>query len=171
MVLLQSEFCDKKPMRKTLYTLLLPIIVCSCMGQEDKEEEYAGRMLDAARTLMTEGNYVAAKDSILAMRETFPTAFKGRATGIIVMDSIELLAAQDTLAIMDSTLRAEQEILKKLESEKRRGHNAEYYRQRTDVFHLKQRFDELGAKVKFYLRKIEVDILERDKGFDGDTDE
>ena len=143
-------------MRKTLYTLLLPIIVCSCTGQEDKEEEYAGRMLDAARTLMTEGNYVAAKDSILAMRETFPTAFKARATGIIVMDS---------------TLRAEQEILKKLEAEKRRGHNAEYYRQRTDVFHLKQRFDELGAKVKFYLRKIEVDILERDKGFDGDTDE
>jgi len=153
-------------MRKTLYTLLLPIIVCSCTGQEDKEEEYAGRMLDAARTLMTEGNYVAAKDSILAMRETFPTAFKARATGIIVMDSIELLAAQDTLAI-----RAEQEILKKLEAEKRRGHNGEYYRQRTDVFHLKQRFDELGAKVKFYLRKIEVDILERDKGFDGDTDE
>ena len=112
MVLLQSEFCDKKPMRKTLYTLLLPIIVCSCTGQEDKEEEYAGRMLNAARTLMTEGNYVAAKDSILAMRETFPTAFKARATGIIVMDSIELLAAQDTLAIMDSTLRAEQEILK-----------------------------------------------------------
>ena len=66
---------------------------------------------------------------------------------------------------------SEQEILKKLEAEKRRGHNAEYYRQRTDVFHLKQRFDELGAKVKFYLRKIEVDILERDKGFDGDTDE
>ena len=107
-------------MRKTLYTLLLPIIVCSCTGQEDKEEEYAGRMLDAARTLMTEGNYVAAKDSILAMRETFPTAFKARATGIIVMDSIELLAAQDTLAIMDSTLRAEQEILKKLEAEKQR---------------------------------------------------
>ena len=66
---------------------------------------------------MTEGNYVAAKDSILAMRETFPTAFKARATGIIVMDSIELLAAQDTLAIMDSTLMAEQEILKKLETE------------------------------------------------------
>ena len=138
-------------MRKALYTLLLPVIACSCTGQEDKEEEYAGRMIDAARTLMTEGNYVAAKDSILA---------------IIVMDSIELLAAQDTLAIMDSTLMAEQEILKKLETEKRRGNNAEYYRQRTEVFHLKQRFDELGAKVKFYLRKIEVDMLEnkRDTG-------
>jgi hypothetical protein len=72
-------------MRKALYTLLLPVIACSCTGQEDKEEEYAGRMIDAARTLMTEGNYVAAKDSILAMRETFPTAFKARATGIIVM--------------------------------------------------------------------------------------
>ena len=153
-------------MRKALYTLLLPVIACSCTGQEDKEEEYAGRMIDAARTLMTEGNYVAAKDSILAMRETFPTAFKARATGIIVMDSIELLGAQDTLAIMYSTCMAEQEILKKLETEKRRGNNAEYYRQRTEVFHLKQRFDELGAKVKFYLRKIEVDMLEnkRDTG-------
>ena len=151
-------------MRITLNTLLLPVIVCSCMGQEDKGEVHAGRMLDAARTLMTEGNYVAAKESILAMREKFPTAFKARATGIIVMDSIELLAAQDTLAIMDSTLRAEQEIMKKLEDEKQREHNAEYYRQRSDVFHLKQRFDELEAKVKFYVRKIEVDILERDKG-------
>jgi predicted nuclease with TOPRIM domain len=67
---------------------------------------------------------------------------------------------------MDSTLMAEQEILKKLETEKRRGNNAEYYRQRTEVFHLKQRFDELEAKVKFYLRKIEVDMLEnkRDTG-------
>ena len=73
---------------------------------------------------------------------------------------------------MDSTLRAEQEILKKLEAEKRRDilmpnitGNAR------DVFSSQTTFRRTGAKVKFYLRKIEVDILERDKGFDGDTDE
>ncbi len=158
-------------MRKTLYALLLPVIVCSCTGQEGKEEEHAGRMLGVARALMAEGNRAAARDSILSMREAFPTAFKARAAGIIVMDSIELLAAQDTLAMMDSALRAEQEILEKLEAERRRGHNAEFYRQRADVFQLRQRLDELEAKVKFYVRKIEVDILEKDKGFDWGTDE
>ena len=150
-------------MRKTLYALLLPLTVCACAGNGEEEEKNAGRMVDAARTLMAERNYAAAKDSILAMRKAFPTAFDARSTGIIVMDSIELLAAQDTLALMDSTLQSEKELLKKLEAEKRRGHNAEYYKQRTNVFHLQQRFDEMEAKVKFYLRKIEVDIHEHNK--------
>lgn len=150
-------------MRKTLYTLLFTLAICSCSGKEGEVEANAGRMIETARTLMRSGDYVAAKDSILAMRQLFPTAFEARATGIIVMDSIELLAAQDTLALVDSTLQAEREVLKKLEAEKRRGHNAEYYRQRTDVFHLNQRFDEIEAKIKFYLRKIEIDMQENKK--------
>lgn len=154
---------QKKLMRKTLYTLLFTLAICSCSDKDEKVEADAGRMVETARNLMKGGDYVAAKDSILAMRQLFPTAFEARATGIIVMDSIELLAAQDTLAIVDSTLQSEQEILKKLEAQKRRGHNAEYYRQRTDVFHLKQRFDEIEAKIRFYQRKIEIDIRENDK--------
>lgn len=150
-------------MRKTLYTLLFTLAICSCSDKEEKVEADAGRMVETARNLMKGGDYAAAKDSILVMRQLFPTAFEARATGIIVMDSIELLAAQDTLAIVDSTLQSEQEILKKLEAQKRQGHNAEYYRQRTDVFHLKQRFDEIEAKIKFYLRKIEIDIRENEK--------
>ena len=65
--------------------------------------------------------------------------------------------------MMDSTLRAEQDILRELEETKRRGHNADFYRQRTHVFHLKQRFDEMEAKVRFYSRKIEVDMHENEK--------
>ena len=150
-------------MRKTLYALLLPILICSCSDKEAQTGAQAGRMVNDARTLMKEGDYPRAKDSILAMRRRFPTAFEARATGIIVLDSIELLAAQDTLAMMDSTLRAEQDILRELEETKRRGHNADFYRQRTHVFHLKQRFDEMEAKVRFYSRKIEVDMHENEK--------
>ena len=150
-------------MRKTLYALLFPLAILACTDKEGKTETEAEGMLEKARTLMIAGDYPAARDSILSMRKKYPTAFGARSAGIIVMDSIELLAAQDTLAIVDSTLQSEQEILKKLEAQKRRGHNVEYYRQRTDVFHLKQRFDEIEAKIKFYLRKIEIDIRENEK--------
>lgn len=147
-------------MRKTFYALLLPFLLCSC-SNKDKDEEieaHASRMVNAARDLMLQGNYPAAKDSILTMRERYPKAFKARATGIVVIDSIELLAAKDTLALMDSALKQAQDSLAILETQKRRGHNAAYYKQRTHVFHLKQHFDEIEAKVKFYLRKIEIDI-------------
>ena len=160
MVLLYHEFCDKSPMRKTLYILLLPFAFLSCTNKEEEIEREAGRMLDEARTLMAGKDYQAARDSILAMRQNFPTAFNARAAGIIVMDSIELLESQDSLAVMDTILQDEKAILAQLELEKRRGHNAEFYKQRTKVFHLQQQFDEMEAKVKFYLRKIEVDIQE-----------
>ena len=145
-------------MRKTLYALLaLPLLACACTNGTDKVEKEATDMLNTARSLMISGNYAQARDTILSMRKRCPTALEARAVGIIVMDSIELLEAQDSLSIMDSTLQAEEDLLTQMEATKRRGHNAEYYKQRTKVFHLKQRFDEMGAKVKFYLRKIEVD--------------
>lgn len=137
----------------------------SCTGKEGKEEFYAVRMVNTARVLMARGDYTAAKDSILTMRKTFPTAFQARAAGIVVMDSIELLMAQESLAAAGSALKKARKTLELLEAEKRKGYDADYYRQRTDVFHLQQRFDETEAKVKFYLRKIEVDIHETDRGF------
>lgn len=145
-------------MKKTLYILLFPLVAClSCTHQEENVEEKADMILNTARILMKDGNYVAAKDSILTMRQRFPKAFNARTAGIIVMDSIELLEAQDSLAFMDSTLQAEQAILEEVQAQRRRGHNTESHMQRIKVAHLKDRFDELGAKVKFYLRKIEVD--------------
>ncbi|MCD8318944.1 MAG: hypothetical protein LUC45_09005 [Paraprevotella sp.] len=145
------------PMRKTLYTLLLPLLACSCAQKEDHAEEQAEGLLYSARTLMTAKKYAAAKDSVLTLRKRVPTALEARAAGIIVMDSIELLEAQDSLTLMDSTLKTERDVLARLKAEKRRGHNAEYLKQYTKVFHMQQHFEETEAKVKFYLRKIEVD--------------
>lgn len=149
-------------MRKTLYILLFPLAFLSCTNKEEKIEKEAGGMLNEARTLMAGKHYQPARDSILAMRQKYPTAFNARSAGIIVMDSIELLESQDSLAIMGNTLETEKALLVQLELEKRQGHNAEFYKQRTKVFQLQQQFDEMEAKVKFYLRKIEVDTQENE---------
>ncbi len=145
-------------MKKELYPLFIFIIVlCSCGRKEPDPEIGAHNMLSSARMLMAQKNYLAAKDSILAMREKFPKAFNARTEGIIVLDSIELLQTQDSLAIIDSLLRTEKAYLNTMEKRTERGTNLEFYKQRTKVFYIEQHFDELCAKVKFYLRKIEID--------------
>lgn len=132
-------------------------MLCSCGRKEPDPEIGAQQMLSSARTLMAEKNYAAAKDSILEMRKKFPKAFNARTEGIIVMDSIELLQAKDSLAIIDSLLKTEQAYLNTMQKRTERGTNLEFYKQRTKVFYIEQHFDELCAKVKFYLRKIEID--------------
>ncbi len=114
-------------------------------------------MLDMARTLLQQKEYAAARDTVESMRRTWPKALKTRSVGIVVMDSIELCEAQDTLALIDKQLQAEQEKLAILQNRDNRGRNQEYYDQKNKVYHLRQQFDEICAKVKFYLRKIEID--------------
>lgn len=132
-------------------------MLCSCGRKEPDPEIGAQHILSSARILMAQKNYLAAKDSILEMRKKFPKAFNARTEGIIVMDSIELLQAQDSLAIIDSLLRTEKAYLNTMPKRTERGTNLEFYKQRTKVFYIEQHFDELCAKVKFYLRKIEID--------------
>ena len=145
-------------MKKKLYFLIFTLLVlCSCTSKEPDPEIGATEMLNTARRLMNEKDYEAAKDSVLLMRQKFPKALKTRTRGIVVMDSIELLQAQDSLAVVDSILQAERSYFNTLQKRDHRGNNGEYYKQRTKVFHIEQHFDELCAKVKFYLRKIEID--------------
>lgn len=169
MVLLQKERKEKTRMNKKIYFILVSIFMFyGCMPQEADPETGARAMLNSARSLMANKDYEAAKDSILEMRSKFPKAFKARTEGIIVMDSIELLQAQDSLAFIDSVLNAERQYFNTLQKRDNRGNNAEYYKQRTKVFYIEQHFDETCAKVKFYLRKIEIDQrknLEAQVGF------
>lgn len=145
-------------MNKKIYFLFLTLLIlCSCTPKEPDPEIGASSMLNSARKLMTDKNYEAAKDSVLLMRKKFPKALKTRTKGIVVMDSIELLQAQDSLAVVDSILQSERAYFNTLQKRDHRGNNGEYYQQRTKVFHIEQHFDELCAKVKFYLRKIEID--------------
>lgn len=95
-------------MNKKLYFLIFTLLVlCSCTSKEPDPEIGATEMLNTARRLMNEKDYEAAKDSVLLMRQKFPKALKTRTRGIVVMDSIELLQAQDSLAVVDSILQAE----------------------------------------------------------------
>lgn len=148
-------------MKNILYIALSLAIVCACNRKEADVEEEAARMLGLARQLMNTRDYASAKDSVQSMRKRFPTAFNARTEGIIVMDSIELLEAQDSLAIIDSMLQQEQKLLEGLKAVRSGKNEEEYTQQNLKVFHMRQHLDEMGAKVKFFLRKIEIDKAER----------
>ena len=146
-------------MRYSLYYILLSFLLCACAqgkGDVDPETE-AGQLIAIARQLITDSKYAEAKDTILYMRKEFPTAFNARATGIIVMDSAELMEAQDSLAVLIGELQREEDFLQQLEAESPNVRSAAFYKQRTKVFYQKQHLDEVNAKVKFFLRKIEID--------------
>ncbi len=143
--------------RKTLYYILLILLAVSCTSGEINQEQAANRLLQNARTLMREGQYENARDSVKAMRTRYPKAFTARTEGILVMDSIGLLEAQDSLMIVDSIYKAELQIFSDMQTRGMRKDNENYIRQHTKVFRLNQYLDEMDARVKFYLRKIDVD--------------
>lgn len=64
---------------------------------KDSVEDQASAILERSRQHLLDGRYDAARDSIMSMRNQFPTATKTRAQGILLLDSIEMLAAQDSM--------------------------------------------------------------------------
>lgn len=147
-------------MKKVFPFAFLALFILSCTLKKADPEAPASAMLEKARALRSQGKYASAKDTIELMRKQHPTAFRARTVGIVVLDSIELLEAQDTLALLDSALKAEQEVFEKVQQRNQRKRNAEYYTQKNKVFHLNQRYDLICAKVKFFLRKIDIDMKE-----------
>ncbi len=61
------------------------------------EEQSARQMLDQARTALRHRQYSEARDSILSMRRKHPAAINARRQGILLLDSIEMQAAADSL--------------------------------------------------------------------------
>lgn len=83
------------PMKRILP--LIALICASCASSPTTPEAAASAMLEKSRLHLQDGRYDAARDSILSMREKYPTALDCRAQGILLLDSIELLAAQDSM--------------------------------------------------------------------------
>lgn len=83
---------------KTRYTLLyaLMLILCASCTKEPPEVQ-ASAMLQKSRQHLLDRRYDAARDSIFSMRRQFPTALQSRAEGILLLDSIEMIAAQDSM--------------------------------------------------------------------------
>lgn len=59
-------------------------------------------MLTEARNALQAKSYNAARDTIMSLRKRFPTAIEARKQAILLLDSVEMLAAEDSLTQADS---------------------------------------------------------------------
>lgn len=80
---------------KTILAFLL-LVLAAC-GHTDREAQLAMRMLGDARFALRHGHYAEARDSILSLRRQHPTALDARRQAILLLDSVEMLAARDSM--------------------------------------------------------------------------
>lgn len=85
-------------MKNILFGILsLSLFGLASCGTKESPETAASVMLDKSKSLLQDGNYDAARDTILSMRKKHPAAVDTRARGILLLDSIEMLAARDSM--------------------------------------------------------------------------
>lgn len=118
-------------------------------------------MLMQARMLMESKHFAAARDTIYQLRERHPRALETRRAAIVTLDSIELMATRDSLVQFEQQLEAARQGFMTMKPRENGRTNQLYYDQQRKVWAMEQHYDELCAKVKFYLRKIDIDVLER----------
>lgn len=143
-----------------LFIFGMAVLGSGCKTSEDVAEQQASVMLEEARALLADGHYSAARDTILSMRRQHPTALQTRRAAIVTLDSVELLETRDSLQLYEARLNAAREGFKRMQPRENSRTNEAYYYQQRRVFEMEQHFDELCAKVKFYVRKIDIDKLE-----------
>ena len=73
---------------------LLAVGACNRQSEVDRA---AFRMLGDARFALRYQHYAEARDSIYALRKKYPTAIEARRQAILLLDSIELMGARDSL--------------------------------------------------------------------------
>ena len=140
-----------------LYLILGAALAWSCANAPADPEVSAAEMLSEARGLLEQKDYSAARDTILSLRKRYPQALKTRRAAILTLDSVELLEARESVTAYELRLNAARDsfhqMLPRID-----GHtNDDYYLQQRRVMAMEQEFDELCAKVKFFLRKIDID--------------
>ena len=145
---------------KALYSisLLLTVLVFfGCKPSADDAEAAAQLMLAQAREQLAGKDYDAARTTILDLRKQHPTALNTRRAAILTLDSVELLATRDSVARYEQMLDAAREDFKQMLPRENGQTNQAYYAQQRVVMEMERHFDELCAKVKFYVRKIDID--------------
>lgn len=85
-------------MKKYLFPIIIAILAASCT--KEKPEEYAARMLRDARYALHHHLYNEARDTIFSLRRKCPTAIEARRQAILLLDSIEMNAATDSLKLV-----------------------------------------------------------------------
>ncbi|MBR1683393.1 MAG: hypothetical protein IJ767_08535 [Bacteroidaceae bacterium] len=145
---------------KTKDFLLLPVAalaIISCQQAPANDEAPAAAMLDEARQLLAVRDYSAARDTILSLRRQHPTALDARRAAILTLDSVELMEARDSAAACEQRLQAARDSFAQMPPRIDGHTNDAYYLQQRRVMALDQSYDEICAKVKFFVRKIDID--------------
>lgn len=150
------------------YTSICAIVIaCTCVACHSSgsgAEEPAGQMLGQARELLAQKQYDAARDTIYSLRRLYPSALNARRAAILTLDSIELMATRDSLIAYEQQLDEARELFKGMAPRENGQTNQAYYDQQRKVMAMEQHFDELCAKVKFFLRKIDIDSQKTSQG-------
>lgn len=88
---------------KYLSVFCLVFLAMACSHTVDTEQ-LAFRILEQSRSHLALKNYGAARDSIISLRTNYPTAIKARRSAILLLDSVEMLAAQDSVEMLSRGL-------------------------------------------------------------------
>ncbi|MDO5075039.1 MAG: hypothetical protein Q4D66_04070 [Bacteroidales bacterium] len=121
-------------------SLFLFLTACQPSAKEQSErrqqdEAAALPLLATARVALAKKDFKTARITIKTLREEYPYALSARETAIVVMDSVDLVEAQEQLMRQDSLLRNCAGSCKLRQA----------------------KYDELVQRVKFYQRKIRHD--------------
>ena len=84
-------------MKRYFFPLCMLLLVLGACDKQSSVDKAAGRMLGDARFALRYSHYDEARDTIFSMRKRYPTALEARRQGILLLDSIELTAARDSL--------------------------------------------------------------------------
>ena len=83
---------------KQLLILLAAVLLVAC--SQETPEERAALMLKDARYALHHHLWNEARDTILSLRRNCPTAIEARRQAILLLDSIEMNAAADSLRLV-----------------------------------------------------------------------
>jgi len=136
------------------------VLLSACKETLENQEAQANAMLMQARMLMASKDFNAARDTIYSLRKRHPKALEARRAAIVTLDSIELMCTRDSLLLFEQQLTDAREIFKSMSPRVNGRTNQLYYDQQRKVWNMEQHYDELSAKVKFYVRKIDIDVME-----------
>lgn len=95
-------------MKNILLVIAASLTLTSCNlfeSDQQRQERLAARTLVAARSALMNCSYDEARDSIMSLRKNSPLAFETRKKAILLLDSIELLAARDSLEALPPSVR------------------------------------------------------------------
>lgn len=84
--------------RIPLIALAVTLLLTAC--SRETPEERAANMLKEARYALHHHLWNEARDTIMSLRRNCPTALKARGQAILLLDSIEMNAAADSLCIV-----------------------------------------------------------------------